>query len=509
MVSIAKCPRCHQFVSTPEGVDLDAMVKCPFCDAEYALRESLPPALIPVGAVPTAVEEGPATERPTPDAAAPATAETGTEAVEPAVAAPSVPESGTEAAEPAAEATAEPTAEGDATTPATPEPDEAKPTTAAAEDDGGMFDFLHQGPEASAPTEGAVDVGATVDPDLPSFADSDTPGDAGEGAPVSSLAARPRRRNEKSMAKEMIGAIVGGIVGLSIGYYALNLLGGERFDFLNIWLPGVSHTQKYWMSEQGGDEAGRNELDSAADSFAFSPTEPQETEPQPPEPASMARVEPLDELPPAALPEVEPEAEPEPLAPEYIGPRHRGSYSLSELGEALKTADAEFRDLQEHERLSDALYEELCRLAERLTFVDVEPDAPGLFDRQLAAASMFEDLALQPGRFDEVAARAKARLDDLDTADGGIVIAGTTGREFTRDGMHGAMLAVPGAPAGYNVLSDKPLGTDEGDSVLIAGVAVTHPSENLVGYPGTRPVAIWTGLAVRLPKPFDDLDELP
>jgi hypothetical protein len=49
---ISTCPRCQKQVSIPTGVESTALVRCPLCDAEYALSEALswaPPALIPLG----------------------------------------------------------------------------------------------------------------------------------------------------------------------------------------------------------------------------------------------------------------------------------------------------------------------------------------------------------------------------------------------------------------------------------------------------------------------------
>jgi len=48
---ISACPRCRKQVSIPPGMDSAAAVRCPLCEAEYALSESLalaPPELIPV-----------------------------------------------------------------------------------------------------------------------------------------------------------------------------------------------------------------------------------------------------------------------------------------------------------------------------------------------------------------------------------------------------------------------------------------------------------------------------
>ena len=48
---ISTCPKCDKPVSIPAGVDASAAVRCPLCNAEYALGEALtppPPELIPV-----------------------------------------------------------------------------------------------------------------------------------------------------------------------------------------------------------------------------------------------------------------------------------------------------------------------------------------------------------------------------------------------------------------------------------------------------------------------------
>jgi hypothetical protein len=54
MPAISTCPKCQRQVSIPAGVEAAAAVRCPLCEAEYPLGESLalaPPELIPVVAV--------------------------------------------------------------------------------------------------------------------------------------------------------------------------------------------------------------------------------------------------------------------------------------------------------------------------------------------------------------------------------------------------------------------------------------------------------------------------
>ncbi len=601
MISIAKCPRCQQLVSLPEGVDLDTMVQCPLCVAEYALRDSLPPALIPMGGAALPVGESPAAEAPPADdaidaTAAAATAELG-EPTEPTEAPQPVEDEliGAEAPDEAvAAAAAEGAAPAEGETPpeeaASPEaPADAEKPAEAPADDAGMFGFLHQDAPASPGAEVPAAEGShpVVDTSEPSFAGFGMSQPAGERV-AASVAARPRRK-EKNVAKEMVGVAIGGFFGLLIGYYALNYFKGEEMDFLNIWLPGIAHTQKHWPGGTAGDESGNNDAEAEPPARYPAPPKPEgalqagisrfldmhfqrfltedkirpessrapvsvkidgeayltagegevietiedvqiggarllkgfrfrregdwwvelgHAEPKG-DPADIAKVDPPVLPEPADLPEPEPMPGDEPLPPGYVGPRHRAAYSLAQLGEALKAAHTAYQDLPAQEAVGDSLYGELCRLAERLTFVDAEPDAPGLFDRQVAIETMLENLGLQPGRIAEIAGLALARLDALDASGGGIVMAGTAGREVVRDGLHGTMLAMPGAETAYNVLSDRPLGVEEGDTVLVAGVAVPNPSENLIGYPGTRPVVVWAGTTVRLPRPIDDPDDLP
>ncbi len=617
MVSISKCPRCHQFVSLPEGVDLESIVRCPFCAAEYALSASLPPSLIVVKGAEAAVAGAGLPETVAADSsqdgltlepsAVPAISEPG-DSIASDVAggddlgwmAP-LPVDETDALSDSPDASVSDetlaTAEEMSDEPTTPalgaEESIASEQAEPASEGGGMFDFLNGG--GSSPAASAAAAGAAVDPASPAASGIDAPfwggGDVSSpsngDAPKSLSTARPRRRKEKSAVKEMVGAIIGGFVGLSIGYYGLNYFGDARFDFLNIWLPGVAHTERH---RPWGD-AGKAQDDTANDvaETVVYPADPKpdgaimggygryidinfqrlvlagkilpdsseplvsvtiddkdymtaaegsviETleeiaigggglrkghklrrkdqwwvevvDPKPtPDPAEIAKADPPAESQPGDKPKAKPEPKKKPLPEGYIGPKNRPSYTMAQLGEALKGAHVEMKGLKEHDELTDSLYEKLCQLAERLTFIDVEPDAAGLFDRQLAVETMLESYALRGNRLEEIASRAGARLDDLDTADGGIVLAGKAGRVVARDGLHGTMLTLPGGQAAYNVLSDQPLGAEDGDSILVVGVAVTEPSENLIGYSGSKPVVIWATMAITLPASLDMPEE--
>lgn len=59
---------------------------------------------------------------------------------------------------------------------------------------------------------------------------------------VASSRARPA---QQSAVGHLLGVLAGGVAGLALGYYLLNLLGGPQFDWLKVPLPGVPHTERH------------------------------------------------------------------------------------------------------------------------------------------------------------------------------------------------------------------------------------------------------------------------
>lgn len=116
---------------------------------------------------------------------------------------------------------------------------------------------------------------------------------AAEGAaPGPPIAARPRRRSEVNPLKEMIGIVVGGAMGLLIGYYLLNVFGGARFNFLEIYLPGVKHTYKHaprWLpqwAKWGVEPAGSEESEGKEASSPEKKNNRSSAKPKPSQPES-------------------------------------------------------------------------------------------------------------------------------------------------------------------------------------------------------------------------------
>ncbi|MHB1037900.1 MAG: hypothetical protein ACYC35_25905 [Pirellulales bacterium] len=55
-----------------------------------------------------------------------------------------------------------------------------------------------------------------------------------------------RKKRGPGFVRQLTGIVLGGFLGLAIGYYVLNWIGGQNADFLEIPLPGIPHTQAHW-----------------------------------------------------------------------------------------------------------------------------------------------------------------------------------------------------------------------------------------------------------------------
>lgn len=77
---------------------------------------------------------------------------------------------------------------------------------------------------------------------------------------------------KKSLLRELMGIVLGGLGGLLIAYYALNWFGGPQYDFANLPLPGVRHTYQHaprWLKpylQPGKNAEPREEADTQSPS---------------------------------------------------------------------------------------------------------------------------------------------------------------------------------------------------------------------------------------------------
>jgi len=230
----SKCPRCEQPVMVPDGLSAEARLRCPLCSAEFSASEALaaaPPLLVVVD-----LGLGPADSataaQPTPAQAEQSAAPSDAGALEAAV----------QGAAETSDQTA-PAGEQETEQPAGAVLSEAAsvPEVWQQVDQAPQIDLGQPDAEPGAGAE-AVDVSAFA-----GLAEEQQPAEA-EGAVERLLSARrpPGRRQEKSLARELVGIVLGGFVGLTLGYYLLNLFGGERFFYFPVYMPGVAHSQNSW-----------------------------------------------------------------------------------------------------------------------------------------------------------------------------------------------------------------------------------------------------------------------
>jgi len=76
---------------------------------------------------------------------------------------------------------------------------------------------------------------------------------------------------------------------------------------------------------------------------------------------------------------------------------------------------------------------------------------------------------------------------------------GVVGRMASKGNLHGSSVALPDGQAVLSVMSDHPLTIDEADPVVVVGTLVTKPRENMIGYPGTKPIIVWAAQGIPVP----------
>jgi len=190
MTMIAKCPQCHELVMIPQGLAVDAAVCCPICQSEYPLSLTVggvPPALAPV-------------------------------AVQGAAESAGVPPWDTLAAAEVEQPSGE--------VGQLPEDDDEEAIDAA------LF-------------SGLVKHTASPPQKVPK-----KPKRIGASGAAALAKRRSRFGAQGSPLRKLLGVIGGGLLGLTIGYYLLNWIGGPRFDFMKVYLPGVPHTYRHWSQSQ-------------------------------------------------------------------------------------------------------------------------------------------------------------------------------------------------------------------------------------------------------------------
>ena len=179
-----------------------------------------------------------------------------------------------------------------------------------------------------------------------------------------SVRLRSRHARRGNAAGQLIGVIGGGLMGLAIGYYLLNYLGGPSFNWLHIPLPGIPHTQGDGAKEKAADGSSSVEQQPAPEPSASTPAQP---------PFAGAPSMPAEPAPPS-----EPVAQ---YPPDYVGPRRLDLYDADDLAEALVRANtlaggagAGAAASGPPPALTADTYQQWCDVAEVIALLS--PDAP-------------------------------------------------------------------------------------------------------------------------------------
>jgi hypothetical protein len=503
-------------VTLPDSADAGALVRCPWCNADYPLSEALalvPPALIVVSAA-----ELPATPTEA-SAAAPGLAAESFFIQEPAVAPPA------EVAESAAHSAA------------------AKDTATDSRGDFAL-DFAEHLAETESQSAKADEVETIEDESFqleghfvtedkpPSEIEHETkPAPIGEKGPpqVKPLIKPlplPRKRKKKGPIRVLGEIILGGGMGLVIAYYGLWWIRGEAAgQFLPRieWLPGLPPKG---YGAKTPTEPTEQQAQPRADKPAIKPEAPTVSQPVAEEKtAAPAIPEPQAAAAPGekAAPEVAQEKVPlpeqkQPPPPPKIGPRPPAAFDFFALDNALQEATGAFFASGTVDEMN---YPALCRLAEVRTYIAADKSSPP----QLKTVRDFLDNLVQDSKrvaeierlggealkkANEEAAKkeagttaedeAKPAEDEAKSAGhlGGILLAGKAVSIKSQNGLHGASIKLADGGAPVAVFSAKPFDFIVGDNVLLAGGIIAEPGKNLAGYGGKSRLAIWLGAAIRI-----------
>jgi hypothetical protein len=358
----------------------------------------------------------------------------------------------------------------------------------------------------------------TVAPGEFDFAKEDADG---EGGPASHAAARPGRRRQKSVARELAAWVFGGLAGVVITAYLLAIIRGESGNILKVPLPGVPHTYKYsprwfpgWLKpapgseEAGSEEAGSEEAGSeeaGSEEIAdldelYRPAQRGNEEVEGP-PVLQEKRESADESPAEGsstdslgVPVSSPKKRTFPDG--YVGLAEPPAYGSDALDEALSATLESVEDPRGP--ISDDVYREWCRLAEVLTFVQGGPAAKVLRDRMSAVRALLGQMAENEANLDKIGYRAGALCLDGSRPSNGILLAGKVTRIVSQGYAHQAHVQLAATGGTVLVAGKQPLPAQEEDAVLILGSIVDDPADNLSGFQTQQPFVIWAGLTVKV-----------
>ena len=354
--------------------------------------------------------------------------------------------------------------------------------------------------------------------------------------------------------------VLGGVLGLALGYYILLWIGGPQADFLQVraklpqWMlpskrqgrqrpdarrravragaPGRSLGDLLNDSDEGADESPDGGGPSTSPATSDKPDASADED-------SVNRQASYDGTPViAADPIASPGGEeiPGEASPAVVGPRGFSVYSADDLAFNLAKVGAALgceychstgyvprpgpaaappgqdrlppvrRVRCEHCKgkavpgLTAEAFDRLCHLADAVTFAQLDLDDAHRDRLRMQVQAALLRIGQDQGKTQIVGRLAGARLADSQRLSNGIFLAGTV-QELAAEGpLFRIRLVLFGVPKPVVVYSSQPPQPSLAphDRVLILGSIVDSPNRNLAGYSGELTQAVWGGMSLKL-----------
>jgi hypothetical protein len=228
MGSISNCPVCGNRVSIPEGIERQALVRCPLCDAEFPLERALagaldpPPELVPVAQLSAGDAEGRSVAQdrsagPAPAAKAPADLSPADETSD-----------GLSLAEEYEIALKEegPTAGPQAAKEEGAPPDDGGTADREPADSEEVYAVAGEAGEAGEPEGEKYDFGGQA---------PGGPGGFGLGGAASVWRSQQAGPSVLGQIGKFLGIVLGGLFGIAFAYLVLSIVSPAHFDYLHVW----------------------------------------------------------------------------------------------------------------------------------------------------------------------------------------------------------------------------------------------------------------------------------
>ncbi len=376
-------------------------------------------------------------------------------------------------------------------------------------------------------------------------AEQDAPGDViqveylTDAALEGSMTAARGRTRGSGIIRHLVGTVLGGAIGLFLGYCILVRIGGDRADFLHArdLLPSFLVGERDTVDiQQPSSQRPTDHPRPAALSYDPPPLADFFPPPGPLGPDDVdSSFDAHDWVDPAVSRPGGPDA---PVLPaDYLGPRNiRALYTSDDLDQALAAAHAvlgcshcsssgrikqvatEVEEIDGRRiqrtverliecpvchgtpitRITPDIYRQLAELADVVTFINVPAEDSSIWTRKEATIRILQEAGADRDRAKAIGRLAGEWLRNNNRDINGVLLAGTV-QELARQGpLYQTKIVLFGNPTVVHVMSQKRTPFQPQDRVLVLGSIIDHPRQQLIGYEGHQPQVIWGGLPVKL-----------